>query len=122
MIGEHARLGHGGCRRSRPGQGRTAQRGADASESLLGAAEEPVFSQLVAQLAQNDRSLMRHDGGRRASEDTVRYPRERQAFGNSAFDFQDPAFERAECATVTTVKGQVSPGVVHLSRAPAGSV
>ncbi len=98
------------------------QHGADASQSLLGAAEEPAFSQLVAQLAQNDRLLVRHDGGRRASEDTVRYPRERQAFGNIAFDSEDPACERAECATVTTVKGQVSPGVVHLSRAPAGSV
>ena len=37
---------------------------------------------------------------KRALEETVRYTKERQAFGHSIFEFQNTAFELAECQTI----------------------
>ncbi|MBM4475022.1 acyl-CoA dehydrogenase, partial [Rhodococcus hoagii] len=42
----------------------------------------------------------------RAVEETVAYVKSRQAFGHSLFEFQNTAFELAECQTIArTVRG-----------------
>jgi acyl-CoA dehydrogenase len=71
-------------------------------ENLLGPAEGQGFAQLMAQLPQERLIIGAQASGamKRAVEDTVKYTKERQAFGHSLFDFQNTAFELAECQTI----------------------
>jgi acyl-CoA dehydrogenase len=72
--------------------------------NLLGPAEGQGFAQLMAQLVQERLIIGAQASGamRRAVEDTVRYTQDRQAFGHSLFEFQNTAFELAECHTIAT--------------------
>ncbi|MFF2109270.1 acyl-CoA dehydrogenase family protein [Rhodococcus koreensis] len=92
---------------------KVGQHGADTSElsftdvrvpvtNLLGA-EGQGFGQLMAQLVQERLIIGAQAAGamRRAVEDTVDYTKSRQAFGHSLFEFQNTAFELAECQTIT---------------------
>lgn len=92
---------------------KVGQHGADTSElsfsdvrvplkNLLGPAEGQGFAQLMAQLPQERLIIGAHASGamQRAVEDTVKYTKERQAFGHSLFEFQNTAFELAECQTI----------------------
>ncbi|MGV0768738.1 acyl-CoA dehydrogenase family protein [Mycobacterium syngnathidarum] len=74
------------------------------ADNVLGGTEGQGFSQLVAQLVQERLIIAAQASGamRRAVEDTVRYTQERQAFGHSLFNFQNTAFELAECHTIAT--------------------
>ncbi|MFC9841470.1 acyl-CoA dehydrogenase family protein [Rhodococcus sp. NPDC127530] len=91
---------------------KVGQHGADTSElsftdvrvpvsNLLGA-EGQGFGQLMAQLVQERLIIGAQASGAmtRAVEDTVAYTRSRQAFGHSLFEFQNTAFELAECQTI----------------------
>ena len=91
---------------------KVGQHGADTSElsftdvrvpvtNLLGA-EGQGFGQLMAQLVQERLIIGAQAAGamRRAVEDTVDYAKSRQAFGHSLFEFQNTAFELAECQTI----------------------
>jgi acyl-CoA dehydrogenase len=95
---------------------KVGQRGADTAElsfvdvrvpvdNLLGGVEGRGFGQLMTQLAQERLVIAAQASGamQRAVRDTVRYTRDRQAFGHSLFDFQNTAFELAECHTIATV-------------------
>lgn len=98
---------------------KVGQHGADTSElsftdvrvpvdNLLGEAEGLGFGQLMAQLVQERLIIGAQASGamQRAVRDTVHYTQERQAFGHSLFDFQNTAFELAECHTIA-ITGQV---------------
>ncbi|PQP23455.1 acyl-CoA dehydrogenase family protein [Rhodococcus opacus] len=91
---------------------KVGQHGADTSElsftdvrvpvsNLLGA-EGQGFGQLMAQLVQERLIIGAQASGAmtRAVEDTVAYTKSRQAFGHSLFEFQNTAFELAECQTI----------------------
>lgn len=71
------------------------------ASNLLGE-EGRGFGQLMAQLVQERLIIAAQASGamRRAVEDTVAYVKSRQAFGHSLFDFQNTAFELAECQTI----------------------
>ncbi|WP_429518171.1 acyl-CoA dehydrogenase family protein [Rhodococcus sp. BE178] len=60
------------------------------------------FGQLVAQLVQERLIIAAQASGamNRAVEETVAYVKSRQAFGHSLFEFQNTAFELAECQTI----------------------
>ncbi|WP_068062086.1 acyl-CoA dehydrogenase family protein [Nocardia xishanensis] len=92
---------------------KVGQHGADTSElsftdvrvpvdNLLGGQEGRGFGQMMAQLGQERLIIAAQSVGamRRAVEETVRYTTERRAFGQSVFEFQNTAFELAECHTM----------------------
>jgi len=92
---------------------KVGQHGADTSElsftdvrvpvaNLLGDKEGQGFAQLMTQLGQERLIIAAQSAGamKRALEETVRYTKERQAFGHSIFEFQNTAFELAECQTI----------------------
>ncbi|MFZ2175740.1 MAG: acyl-CoA dehydrogenase family protein [Rhodococcus sp. (in: high G+C Gram-positive bacteria)] len=92
---------------------KVGQHGADTSElsftdvrvpveNLLGDSEGQGFGQLMAQLVQERLIIGAQASGamKRAVEDTVAYTKARQAFGHSLFEFQNTAFELAECQTI----------------------
>lgn len=92
---------------------KVGQHGADTSElsfvdvrvpvaNLLGSEEGQGFGQLMAQLVQERLIIGAQAAGamQRAVDETVRYTKARQAFGHSLFEFQNTAFELAECRTV----------------------
>ncbi|WP_027502339.1 acyl-CoA dehydrogenase family protein [Rhodococcus sp. UNC363MFTsu5.1] len=92
---------------------KVGQHGADTSElsftdvrvpvsNLLGDAEGQGFGQLIAQLVQERLIIGAQASGamNRAVQDTVAYTKSRQAFGHSLFEFQNTAFELAECQTI----------------------
>jgi acyl-CoA dehydrogenase len=75
------------------------------AESLLGAKEGEGFAQLMSQLPY-ERLLLAVPAAaviERAVELTVAYTKERSAFGQRVFDFQNTRFKLAECATVAHV-------------------
>lgn len=89
------------------------QHGADTSElsfsdvrvpqgNLLGEVEGRGFAQLMTQLVQERLIIGAQAAGamERAVQETVAYTKSRQAFGHSLFDFQNTAFELAECKTI----------------------
>ncbi|MDH6281486.1 acyl-CoA dehydrogenase family protein [Prescottella agglutinans] len=69
--------------------------------NLLGE-EGSGFGQLIAQLVQERLIIAAQASGamKRAVEETVAYVKSRQAFGHSLFEFQNTAFELAECQTI----------------------
>ena len=92
---------------------KVGQHGADTSElsftdvrvpvsNLLGESEGQGFAQLMAQLVQERLIIGAQAAGamQRAVDETVRYTKARQAFGQTLFDFQNTAFELAECKTI----------------------
>ncbi|MFE3291500.1 acyl-CoA dehydrogenase family protein [Rhodococcus sp. NPDC059234] len=92
---------------------KVGQQGADTSElsftdvrvpvsNLLGDGEGQGFGQLMAQLVQERLIIGAQASGamKRAVADTVAYTKSRQAFGHSLFEFQNTAFELAECQTI----------------------
>jgi acyl-CoA dehydrogenase len=92
---------------------KVGQHGADTSElsfsdvrvpveNVLGEVEGLGFGQLMAQLAQERLVIGAHAAGamNRAVDETISYTKDRQAFGHSLFDFQNTAFELAECRTI----------------------
>jgi acyl-CoA dehydrogenase len=92
---------------------KVGQHGADTSElsftdvrvpvsNLLGEAEGQGFAQLMAQLVQERLVIGAQTIGamERAVQETVRYTKARDAFGHSLFEFQNTAFELAECHTI----------------------
>ncbi|WP_172652812.1 acyl-CoA dehydrogenase family protein [Rhodococcus opacus] len=91
---------------------KVGQHGADTSELSFTDVRVPVsnllgeegqgFGQLMAQLVQERLIIGAQASGAmtRAVEDTVAYTKSRQAFGNSLFEFQNTAFELAECQTI----------------------
>ncbi|MHA4854670.1 acyl-CoA dehydrogenase family protein [Rhodococcus sp. MSC1_016] len=92
---------------------KVGQHGADTSElsftdvrvpmsNLLGEREGQGFSQLMAQLVQERLIIGAQASGamRRAVDETVSYTKNRKAFGHSLFEFQNTAFELAECQTI----------------------
>lgn len=94
---------------------KVGQHGADTAElsfsdvrvpvgNLLGGSEGRGFGQLMTQLVQERLIIAAQASGamRRAVADTLRYTQERQAFGHSLFEFQNTAFELAECHTIAT--------------------
>ncbi|OHV03410.1 acyl-CoA dehydrogenase family protein [Mycobacterium talmoniae] len=92
---------------------KVGQHGADTAElsftdvtvpvaNLLGPAEGQGFGQMIAQLAQ-ERLIVGAQavgGMERAVDETIAYTKSREAFGHSLFEFQNTAFELAECATI----------------------
>lgn len=92
---------------------KVGQHGADTSElsftdvrvpasNLLGEEEGKGFGQLMTQLVQERLIIGAQASGamRRAVEETVKYTKSREAFGHSLFEFQNTAFELAECQTI----------------------
>lgn len=92
---------------------KVGQQGADTSElsftdvrvpvsNLLGDSEGLGFGQLIAQLVQERLiiGVQAVAAMERAVAETVAYTKERQAFGHSLFEFQNTAFELAECQTI----------------------
>lgn len=91
---------------------KVGQHGADTSELSFTDVRVPVsnllgeegqgFGQLMAQLVQERLIIGAQASGAmtRAVEDTVAYTKSRQAFGHSLFEFQNTAFELAECQTI----------------------
>ncbi|CAJ1582128.1 acyl-CoA dehydrogenase family protein [[Mycobacterium] wendilense] len=92
---------------------KVGQHGADTAElaftdvrvpvtNLLGPEEGKGFGQMIDQLAQERLCVAAQaiGGMERAVDDTVAYTKSREAFGHSLFDFQNTAFELAECATL----------------------
>ncbi|AHK27377.1 cyclohexanecarboxyl-CoA dehydrogenase [Rhodococcus opacus PD630] len=91
---------------------KVGQHGADTSELSFTDVRVPVtnllgqegqgFGQLIAQLVQERLIIGAQAAGamRRAVEDTVDYTKSRQAFGHSLLEFQNTAFELAECQTI----------------------
>ncbi|MCV7082759.1 acyl-CoA dehydrogenase family protein [Mycolicibacterium insubricum] len=70
--------------------------------ALLGPEEGKGFGQLMAQLRQERLTIAASGvaGMERAVDDTVAYTKSREAFGHSIFEFQNTAFELAECKTI----------------------
>ena len=94
---------------------KVGQHGADTSElsftdlrvpvsNLLGQ-EGQGFEQLMAQLVQERLIIGAQAAGamERAVKDTVAYTKSRNAFGHSLFEFQNTAFELAECQTIVRI-------------------
>ena len=91
---------------------KVGQHGADTSELSFTDVRVPVsnllgeegqgFGQMMAQLVQERLIIGAQASGAmtRAVEDTVAYTKSRQAFGHSLFEFQNTAFELAECQTI----------------------
>ncbi|RZL78073.1 MAG: acyl-CoA dehydrogenase [Rhodococcus sp. (in: high G+C Gram-positive bacteria)] len=91
---------------------KVGQHGADTSELSFTDVRVPVsnllgeegqgFGQLMAQLVQERLIIGAQASGamNRAVEDTVAYTKGREAFGHSLFEFQNTAFELAECQTI----------------------
>lgn len=91
---------------------KVGQLGADTSELSFTDVRVPVanllgeegcgFAQMMAQLGQERLIIGAQASGamNRAVHDTVEYTKSRQAFGHSLFDFQNTAFELAECQTI----------------------
>ncbi|WP_430331893.1 acyl-CoA dehydrogenase family protein [Rhodococcus sp. ACT016] len=91
---------------------KVGQHGADTSELSFSDVRVPVsnllgeegqgFGQLIAQLVQERLIIAAQASGamKRAVEETVAYAKSRQAFGHSLFEFQNTAFELAECQTI----------------------
>jgi acyl-CoA dehydrogenase len=92
---------------------KVGQHGADTSElaftdvrvpvsNLLGSTEGQGFGQMIDQLAQERLAVAAQaiGGTERAVDETVAYTKSRDAFGHSLFEFQNTAFELAECATI----------------------
>ncbi|MEZ5968297.1 MAG: acyl-CoA dehydrogenase family protein [Hyphomonas sp.] len=74
-------------------------------ENLLGGVEGKGFAQLMAELPR-ERLLMAIEGVatmESALEETVAYTRNRRAFGQPVFDFQNTQFKLAECKAKATV-------------------
>jgi alkylation response protein AidB-like acyl-CoA dehydrogenase len=75
------------------------------ADNLLGSEEGKGFFQLMAELpkerliiaVQSIQTMMK------AIDETIRYTKERQAFGQSVFDFQNTQFKLAECKAKATV-------------------
>jgi len=95
---------------------KVGQHGADTSElffegvrvpagNLLGGAEGQGFAQLMTQLAQERLVIAASAvaGLEAAVAVTLDYVKQRQAFGQSLFDFQNTKFTLAECATTAHV-------------------
>jgi acyl-CoA dehydrogenase len=95
---------------------KVGQRGADTSElffegvrvpagNLLGGAEGQGFAQLMTQLAQERLviAVSAVAGLEAAVAVTLDYVKQRQAFGQALFDFQNTKFTLAECATTAHV-------------------
>ncbi|REE74696.1 acyl-CoA dehydrogenase [Rhodococcus wratislaviensis] len=94
---------------------KVGQHGADTAELSFTDVRVPVtnllgqegqgFGQLIAQLVQERLIIGAQAAGamRRAVEDTVDYTKSRQAFGHSLFEFQNTAFELAECQTIARI-------------------
>ncbi|WP_028463588.1 acyl-CoA dehydrogenase family protein [Nocardia sp. 348MFTsu5.1] len=91
---------------------KVGQHGADTSElsftdvvvpagNVLGRPGEG-FGQMMTQLVQERLIIGAQAAGamKRAVEETIRYTRSREAFGHSLFEFQNTAFELAECQTI----------------------
>ncbi|MFF0818427.1 acyl-CoA dehydrogenase family protein [Rhodococcus sp. NPDC003318] len=92
---------------------KVGQHGADTSElsftdvrvpvaNLLGDREGQGFGQLMTQLVQERLIIAAQAVGatKRAVDETVAYTKAREAFGHSLFEFQNTAFELAECQTI----------------------
>ncbi|KAF0962257.1 acyl-CoA dehydrogenase family protein [Rhodococcus sp. T7] len=91
---------------------KVGQHGADTSELSFTDVRVPVsnllgeegqgFGQMMAQLVQERLIIGAQASGAmtRAVEDTVAYTKSRQAFGHNLFEFQNTAFELAECQTI----------------------
>lgn len=75
------------------------------ADGLLGGAEGQGFAQLMAQLPFERLMLAVAAAAimEQALDLTVAYTRERKAFGQAVFDFQNTRFRLAECATTTHV-------------------
>ena len=74
-------------------------------ENLLGGIEGRGFAHLMAELPR-ERLLMAIEGVvtmENAIRNTVEYTRDRKAFGQSIFDFQNTQFKLAECKTKATI-------------------
>ncbi len=95
---------------------KVGQHGADTSElnftdvrvpatNLLGLKEGQGYAQMMAQLPQERLIIAAQASGalKRAVADTVRYTKQRQAFGSTLFDLQNTQFELAECHTIATI-------------------
>lgn len=75
------------------------------AENLIGGEEGLGMSQLTTNLAQ-ERLVVAIEGAAmmaRAIEETVAYVKQRKAFGQSVFDFQNTRFTLAECKTEATL-------------------
>lgn len=99
--------------------------------NLLGGAEGKGFAQLMAQLPY-ERILLAVAAAaimERALELTVAYTKERKAFGQPLFEFQNTRFRLAECATAAHVvrsfvndciqrlsEGQLAPTVAYMAK------
>ncbi|WP_059018473.1 acyl-CoA dehydrogenase family protein [Mycobacterium sp. M26] len=92
---------------------KVGQHGADTAEmsftdvrvpvaNLLGPEEGQGFGQMIDQLGQERLVVAAQaiGGLERAVDETISYTKSREAFGHSLFDFQNTAFELAECATI----------------------
>lgn len=91
---------------------KVGQHGADTSELSFTDVRVPVsnllgeegqgFGQLMAQLVQERLIIGAQASGamNRAVQETVTYTRNREAFGHTLFEFQNAAFELAECQTI----------------------
>lgn len=92
---------------------KVGQHGADTAElsftdvrvpaaNVIGPNEGEGFGQMIDQLAQERLVIAAQaiGGMERAVDETVAYTKSREAFGHSLFDFQNTAFELAECATI----------------------
>jgi acyl-CoA dehydrogenase len=94
---------------------KVGQHGADTSELSFTDVSVPVanrlghegegFGQLMAQLVQERLIIGAQAAGamERAVADTVSYTKSRNAFGHSLFEFQNTAFELAECQTIARI-------------------
>jgi acyl-CoA dehydrogenase len=73
--------------------------------NLIGEAEGQGFIQLMKQLPQERLSIACAGAtiAEMAVEETVRYTKDRGAFGKTVFDFQNTRFKLAECKTEATV-------------------
>lgn len=73
--------------------------------NLLGGEEGKGFYQLMQQLPQERLSIACAAAtiAEKAVEETVRYTKERGAFGKTVFDFQNTRFKLAECKTEATI-------------------
>jgi acyl-CoA dehydrogenase len=75
------------------------------TENLIGEEEGQGFVQLMRQLPQERLSIACAGAtiAEMAVEETVKYTKERGAFGKTVFDFQNTRFKLAECKTEATI-------------------
>ena len=90
------------------------------TDNLLGGVEGQGFFQLMRQLAQ-ERLIIAVSGigaMQCALDETVRYTKERKAFGKTVWDFQNTRFKLAEVQAVVLAARAVRrcPGAAHLRR------